>query len=97
MRKLRFEWDEQKATSNLKKHGVSFAEAITVFYDEYARIINDPDHSDKEDRFILMGMSAGLNYLVVCHCYREKQDKIRIISARKGTKKETDQYARWRP
>lgn len=92
MKPLRFEWDEVKAKSNLKKHKVSFEEARTVFYDERARIIPDPEHSEQEDRFIILGMSASLKMLVVCHCYRESEEVIRIISARKSTKRETSFY-----
>lgn len=92
MKPLRFEWDEVKAKSNLKKHKVSFEEARTVFYDEHARLIPDPEHSELEDRFIILGMSATLKMLVVCHCYRESEEVIRIISARKPTKWETSFY-----
>ena len=92
MKPLRFEWDEDKAKSNLKKHKVSFEEAKTVFYDENARLIPDPEHSEEEDRFILMGLSTGVKMLVVCHCYRESEQVIRIISARKATKREMSFY-----
>ena len=84
---MRFEWDAEKASINQKKHGVTFEEAQTVFGDYDALRIFDPDHSEDEDRFILLGMSAVLRILVVCHCYRENDEKIRIISARKATKK----------
>ncbi len=87
-----FEWDENKAKTNLKKHGVSFEEAQSVFFDENARIIPDPDHSISEDRFIILGISLNLKLLVVCHCYRENEKSIRIISARKATKPEAKQY-----
>jgi uncharacterized DUF497 family protein len=92
MKPLRFEWNEDKAKGNLKKHKISFEEAKTVFHDENARIIPDPEHSEQEERFILMGMSAGLKLLVVCHCYRESEEVIRIISARKATKQEASFY-----
>jgi len=72
MSTLRFEWDEEKAISNLKKHQISFEEAITAFYDDQAKLIGDPDHSEDEDRFILLGLSASLKLLVVCHCYRSE-------------------------
>lgn len=92
MSTLRFEWDEAKAISNLKKHQLSFEEAQTAFYDERARLISDPDHSAEEDRFILLGLSATLRLLVVCHCYRSDDHVIRIISARKATAKESKYY-----
>lgn len=92
MDKLEFEWDEEKSRMNQKKHGVSFDEASTAFYDENALLINDPEHSIQEDRFVLLGLSEKLNLLVVCHCYRENNDKIRIISAREATKNESKQY-----
>jgi uncharacterized protein len=89
---LHFEWDEQKAVANLKKHGVSFEEAKSAFYDERARLIDDPDHSEDEDRFILLGLSSALRVLVVCHCHRRDDGVIRIISARKATARETKSY-----
>lgn len=92
MSTLRFEWDEAKAISNLKKHQLSFAEAQTAFYDEHARLIGDPDHSEDEDRFILLGLSATLKLLVVCHCYRSDGNVIRIISARRATASESKHY-----
>ena len=92
MSTLRFEWDEAKASINLKKHGVSFDEAKSIFYDERAKLINDPDHAENEDRFILLGLSSTLKALVVCHCYRNDRDVIRIISARRATAKETKAY-----
>ena len=91
---MQFVWDKRKATSNQGKHGVSFAEAQTVFDDSHALLISDPDHSEDEDRFVLLGLSIALNMLVVCHCYREGDEQIRIISARKATKKETIEYER---
>jgi uncharacterized DUF497 family protein len=92
MSTLRFEWDEAKAISNLKKHQLSFEEAQTAFYDDQAKLIGDPDHSADEDRFVLLGLSATLKLLVVCHCYRSDGNVIRIISARKATAKETKFY-----
>jgi uncharacterized DUF497 family protein len=89
---LHFEWDERKAVANLKKHGVSFEEARSVFYDERAKLIADPDHSEEEDRFILLGLSSALKVLVVCHCYRSESGTIRIISARKATAREAQSY-----
>ena len=89
---LRFEWDPRKATANLKKHGISFEEAKSVFYDDRARLIDDPDHSDDEDRFVLLGLSHSLRVVVVCHCYRGDGDVIRIISARKATARVSKTY-----
>lgn len=94
MTSLKFEWDEAKSLKNKKKHGVTFEEAKSVFYDENALIISDPDHSDEEDRFILLGMSTALRILVVCHCYKGKDDVIRIISARCADKREVKNYSR---
>jgi uncharacterized protein len=94
----RFEWDEKKSRTNLRKHGVSFAEAQTVFLDENALLIDDPAHSSDEDRFVLLGISANLRLLVVCHAYRRRGDVIRIISARKADAGERRAYAeRGRP
>jgi len=90
-----FEWDETKHAKNKKKHKISFEEAKTVFLDPSARLIEDPDHSADEDRFILMGLSERLNVLVVCHCYRESDEVIRIISARKADPKERKQFERY--
>ena len=87
-----FKWDTKKATSNLKKHKVSFDEAKSVFYDDNAKIISDPDHSLDEDRFILLGMSSYASLLIVCHCYRDNDQIIRIISARKATRQERKNY-----
>lgn len=91
---MKFEWDSDKAESNQKKHGITFDEAQTVFQDYDALQIFDPDHSEHEDRFILLGMSAVSRILVVCHCYRESDEHIRLISARKATKKESATYER---
>jgi uncharacterized DUF497 family protein len=85
-------WDENKNRQNIAKHNVSFDEAETVFYDPNAKLISDPDHSDTEDRFVILGLSKMLRILVVCHCYRENDEVIRIITARKATKKETAYY-----
>jgi uncharacterized DUF497 family protein len=92
VQELRFEWDEKKARSNVRRHGVSFEEARTVFLDEDALQIPDVDHSDEEDRFVMLGLSSRLRILVVCHCYREDDAIIRIISARKADREERRQY-----
>lgn len=89
---IRFAWDEAKAAENRRKHGVAFEEATTVFADENARLKHDPDHSQKEDRFVLLGFSAKLRLLLVCHAYRENDEVIRLISARKATPNERKQY-----
>lgn len=89
---LSFEWDDNKNQINKQKHGVSFEEAKTVFFDEEALLKDDPDHSETEDRFILLGVSVETNVLVVVHCYRAEDTVIRIISARKATKNEEKQY-----
>jgi uncharacterized DUF497 family protein len=94
MREMRFEWDETKNHLNIKKHGISFEEAQTVFLDDDAIRFYDPDHSEDEDRFIMLGISFKLRALIVCHCYRESDRVIRIISARKATRTETKQYER---
>lgn len=93
MNSLRFDWGPGKATLNFKKHGVSFDEARTVFFDERARLIDDPDHSDGEDRFILLGLSSAMRVFLVCHCLRGEGQLIRIISARKATPRESKSYA----
>ena len=92
MSTLRFEWDERKANSNARKHGVTFEEARSVFVDERAKLIDDPDHSEDEDRFVLLGVSSALRLLLVCHCYREEGNVIRIISARKASSRESESY-----
>lgn len=89
---IRFEWDEGKALRNLAKHGVSFTEAGTVFDDDNALFIEDPDHPPGEARFILLGRSAQMNLLVVCHCDGSVPDVYRIISARRATRREAAQY-----
>ena len=88
----RFEWDPDKDASNLKKHKVSFQEASTVFLDENALLIDDPDHSESEDRFVLLGLSSSLRVLLVCHCYRAAGGIIRIMSARKADRDERQEY-----
>ena len=95
MSSLRFEWDEKKNAANRRKHGISFAEAKTAFLDEDARVIADPEHSDEEERFVLLGLSISVRVLVVCHCYRQGGDVIRIISARKADRDEIEQYHWW--
>ncbi len=89
---MHFEWDERKNQTNIKKHGISFDEAKSVFYDDEALVRDDPDHSDNEERFVILGMSNQANLLVVCHCYRVSETVIRIISARKATKTEKNYY-----
>jgi uncharacterized DUF497 family protein len=96
MNELRFEWDERKEKANIKKYGVSFNEARTVFYDENAIQFFDPDHSESEDHFILLGISLRLRILVVCHCFRESETVVRIISARKADGDEEKEYWRHR-
>jgi len=94
MKELRFEWDQAKADENRRKHGVTFEEARTVFFDESAVEFYDDEHSEWEDRFLLLGHSSRLRLLLVCHCYRKDESVIRIISARKATKKEARHYHR---
>jgi uncharacterized DUF497 family protein len=97
MTALRFEWDPKKASSNEKKHGVAFTEAQTVFFDPDALVIPDPDHSQDEDRFIILGVSALDRALVVVHCFRAEGDVIRIISARRAGTKEQKPYWERKP
>jgi uncharacterized DUF497 family protein len=92
MKYLDFIWDEYKDKKNIVSHHVSFEEAKTVFFDPNAKVIFDPDHSEDENRFVILGLSKLLNILVVSHCYRENDEIIRIISARKATTKERKQY-----
>ncbi len=93
---LRFEWDDRKNTQNRRKHGISFEEAQTVFFDEQALLVADPDHSEHEQRFILLGLSSALRTLVICRCYRREGDVIRLISARRADRQERELYAvRW--
>jgi len=94
MNELRFEWDDRKEKTNIRNHGISFDEVRTVFYDENAIQFFDPDHSEDEDRFILLGMSFKLRIIVVCHCFRENETVVRIISSRKADKNEEHEY--WR-
>ena len=93
---LLFEWDERKNAQNTRKHGISFEEAQTVFFDEQALLIADPDHSETEERFILLGLSGALRTLAVCHCYRLQGGVIRLISARRADPQEREEYEkRW--
>ncbi len=87
-----FEWDEDKAEANIRKHGVSFDEAKTAFMDTEALLVNDPDHSLYEDRFLLLGKTTAHRLLVVCHCYRSSDAVVRIISARKASRREASAY-----
>lgn len=91
---ISFEWDENKNRINQRKHGISFEEAKTVFYDDEALVIDDPEHSEEEERFIILGLSLQANLLVVCHCCRNSDSVIRIISARKAAKTESSYYRR---
>ena len=94
---LRFEWDLAKDSANRRKYGVSFEEAQSVFADDLGLLIHDPDHSEDEDRFVLLGLSSSLRALIVCHCYRHN-DVVRIISARKADRRERLLYSqRWKP
>lgn len=92
MSNIQFDWHQKKAAENVKKHGVTFEEARTVFFDERAKLIDDPDHSEDEDRFVLLGVSNTLKVILVCHCYRQEGNVIRIISARNASRHETKQY-----
>lgn len=92
MNDIKFEWDENKNRINYEKHGITFEEARTVFFDDEALVIDDPEHSDEEDRFIILGWSFRANLLVVCHCCRRSGTVIRLISARKATRKEAQAY-----
>jgi len=97
MKETSFAWDKAKNRVNKAKHdGIDFDEAKTLFYDERARIIYNPDHSSEEDRFIILGLSMQLGIFIVSHCYRESNSVIRIISARKATRKEADVYEKQR-
>ncbi len=97
MADLQFAWDPRKDRANQKKHGIGFNEAKSVFLDEFARIIPDTEGSDDEPRFLMLGMSIGLRVLVVCHCYRESEQVIRIVSARRADPTERKEYARYLP
>lgn len=92
MRSLRFVWDAKKAQSNIKKHGISFTEATTVFYDENAKEFYDWDHSHTEERYLMLGISEHVRLLLVCYTYREDETLIRIISARRAAKNEAKSY-----
>ena len=92
MKTIQFQWDENKNNINKRKHHISFEEAQTVFDDVEALIINDPDHSIEEERFIILGFSNQAKLLIVCHCYRANDSIIRIISARRATNREAKQY-----
>jgi len=92
MKEIRFTWNETKAQANLLKHKISFNEAVSVFSDDNARLIYDPDHSLEEERFLLLGLSYKLKVLIVVHCMRNENNEMRIISARKASKKEQKQY-----
>jgi len=94
---IKFEWDAVKATSNKRKHGVSFEEAQSVFYDEFAVQFFDEESSESEDRFLMLGFSDEARLLIVCHCERDQGNTIRIISARKATKNEGNYYQRMKP
>ena len=95
---MRFEWDPRKDLANQRKHGVSFEDARDVFYDERGLLLDDPDHSAVEERFILLGLSAPAGVLVVVHCYQRHRDVIRLISARRASRRERERYAqRWKP
>ncbi len=94
---IKFEWDEPKAAANLKKHQVSFEEAKSVFYDEFGVQFFDEDNSLEEERFLMLGISSEAKLLIVCHCEREDGEVIRIISARKATKRESAFYPGARP
>ena len=94
MKALRFEWDSDKAIQNLEKHGISFEEAVSVFYDERAVEFYDNEHSEWENRFLMLGLSSRFRLLLVCHCSREDEMVIRIISARRATKNEARHYRR---
>ena len=97
MNGLQFEWDERKNRENQRKHGVSFEEAQTVFYDDWAILAEDDEPDEPEQRFVLLGLSAGMRSMVVCHCYRENDEVIRIVSARRANKAErTDYETRWK-
>ncbi len=94
---IKFEWNPAKATANVRKHGISFEEAMSVFYDEFAVQFFDAEHSAGEERFLLLGMSTGARLLLVCHCERASGDTIRIISARRATSRESTFYGSERP
>ena len=92
---IRFEWDEKKNRDSFRKHGVWFEEGKTIFHDPYARLIHDSDHSDEEDRFVLLGVGEKLRLLAVCHAYKKNDEVIRIFSARKAERNEVKEYRRY--
>ncbi len=92
MKRLRFDWDPKKSSANQKNHGITFEEAQSTFFDEWAILYDDPDHSEDEDRFLLLGMSVRVRILIVSHCYREDDAVIRLISARKANRAEEVEY-----
>ena len=94
MNKITFHWDEQKNKINQQKHGITFAEAESVFFDDYAIQFWDEDHSQEEERFLLLGISSKMRILIVVHCFREEDSIIIIISSRKATKNESQEYRR---
>ncbi len=96
MGNIAFAWDPKKARANITKHGVSFPEAQTAFLDEHARLLDDPDHSEDEERFVLLGYSFEARCLIVSHCYRQDDTMIRLISARRATPTEEADYWRFR-
>ena len=89
---MTFEWDENKNQINIKKHGIDFEEAKTVFYDDNAVVFDDPEHSIEEERFLILGLSENEKLCIVSHCYHANDDIIRLISARKATKNERNVY-----
>ena len=89
-----FDWDENKNRINLEKHGITFEEASTMFFDDRAILFDDPEHSIDEDRLLLLGMGETAKVCIVCHCYKESDTVIRIISARQATRKEEQRYVR---
>jgi len=91
---IKFEWNTVKAVTNVKKHGVSFEEAKSVFFDDFALQFFDQENSDTEDRFLMLGISNETNILLICHCERDDGNTIRLISARKATKNESKNYQR---
>ncbi len=93
---IKFEWDAKKNQINIKKHGIAFEEAETVFYDDHAILFDDPDHSTEEERFLILGISQKEKLCIVSHCYRSAGEVIRIISARKATKTETKMYCEYK-
>lgn len=94
MKDICFRWNEAKSKTNFRKHGISFEEAKSVFFDEYALLLTDPDHSETEDRVVLLVLSARLKLLLVCHCFEVEDNLIRVISCRKATRKEMSLYRR---